>query len=49
MTIRLPFGSTGLGYDSTRIKAVGLGLGLERLAMLHYGIDDIRMVEAERV
>ncbi len=38
-----------LGYDSTRIKAVGLGLGLERLAMLHYGIDDIRMVEAERV
>lgn len=38
-----------LGYDPARVKAVGLAFGLERLAMLRYGIDDIRMVEAERV
>jgi RNA polymerase sigma factor (sigma-70 family) len=38
-----------LGYDPARVRAVGLGLGLERLAMLRYGIDDIRMIEAERV
>ena len=29
--------------------AVGVGYGLERLAMLRYGIDDIRKVEAARV
>ena len=39
----------GMGYDPTRVGAVGLGIGLERLAMLRYGIDDIRKVEAERV
>ena len=38
-----------LGYDSKRLTAVGLGVGLERLAMLHYGIDDIRRIEAERI
>ena len=38
-----------LGYDSRRFTAVGLGFGLERLAMLRYGIDDIRKVEAERI
>jgi phenylalanyl-tRNA synthetase alpha subunit len=38
-----------LGYDPARVKAVGLDFGLERLAMLRYGIDDIRMVAAERV
>ena len=29
--------------------AIGVGYGLERLAMLRYGIDDIRKVEAARV
>ena len=29
--------------------AFGVGYGLERLAMLRYGIDDIRKVEAARV
>ena len=38
-----------LGYDSNRLTAVGLGVGLERLAMMLYGIDDIRRLEAERV
>ena len=38
-----------LGYDSDRLTAVALGVGLERLAMLQYGIDDIRRMEAERV
>jgi RNA polymerase sigma factor (sigma-70 family) len=38
-----------LGYDSNRLTAVGLGVGLERLAMMQYGIADIRRIEAERV
>ena len=38
-----------LGYDSDRLTAVALGVGLERLAMMQYGIDDIRRMEAERV
>ncbi|MXW80892.1 MAG: sigma-70 family RNA polymerase sigma factor [Gemmatimonadetes bacterium] len=38
-----------LGFDSNRLTAVGLGLGLERLAMMLYGIDDIRRIGAERV
>ena len=38
-----------LGYDSNRLTAVGLGVGLERLAMMQYGIDDIRRIGAERV
>ena len=38
-----------LGYDSNRLTAVGLGVGLERLAMMLYGIDDIRRIGAERV
>jgi phenylalanyl-tRNA synthetase alpha chain len=38
-----------LGYDSNRLTAVALGVGLERLAMMQYGIDDIRRIEAERV
>jgi phenylalanyl-tRNA synthetase alpha chain len=38
-----------LGYDSSRFTAVGLGFGLERVAMLRYGIDDIRKVAAERL
>jgi phenylalanyl-tRNA synthetase alpha subunit len=30
-------------------RAIGVGCGLERLAMLRYGIDDIRKVETARV
>jgi len=32
------------GIDTSRFSVVGLGLGLERLAMIRYAIDDIRAV-----
>jgi phenylalanyl-tRNA synthetase alpha chain len=35
-----------LGGDPVRHTAVGFGCGLERVAMLRYGIDDIRKVRA---
>jgi RNA polymerase sigma-70 factor (ECF subfamily) len=38
-----------LGADPSRHTAVGAGYGLERLAALRYGIDDIRKVETARV
>lgn len=38
-----------LGGSPERDTAIGIGIGLERLAMLRYGIDDIRKVEAARV
>jgi phenylalanyl-tRNA synthetase alpha subunit len=38
-----------LGGDPKKHTAIGVGVGLERLAMLRYGIDDIRKVEAARV
>ncbi len=38
-----------VGGDPDRHIAVGIGQGLERLAMLRYGIDDIRKIEAARV
>ena len=38
-----------VGGDPERHIAVGIGQGLERLAMLRYGIDDIRKIEATRV
>lgn len=38
-----------LGGDPSRHVAVGIGYGLERLAMLRHGIDDIRRMEAARV
>ena len=38
-----------LGADPEIHTAVGVGYGLERLAMLRYGIDDIRKVEITRV
>jgi len=38
-----------LGGDPARHTAMGIGCGLERLAMLRYGIDDIRKIEASRV
>jgi RNA polymerase sigma-70 factor, ECF subfamily len=38
-----------LGADPSRHVAVGVGYGLERVAMLRYGIDDIRRIESARV
>jgi RNA polymerase sigma-70 factor, ECF subfamily len=38
-----------LGGDPDRQTASGVGYGLERLAMLRYGIDDIRKVEVASV
>ena len=38
-----------LGGDPTRHIAVGVGYGLERLAMLRYGIDDARKIDVASV
>jgi phenylalanyl-tRNA synthetase alpha chain len=38
-----------LGADPARHVAIGIGYGLERLAMLKYDIDDIRKVETAQV
>lgn len=38
-----------LGGDPARHVAMGVGYGLERFAMLRYGIDDIRKVDVARV
>jgi len=38
-----------LGGDPAVHTAIGMGCGLERLAMLRYGIDDIRKIDAARV
>jgi RNA polymerase sigma factor (sigma-70 family) len=38
-----------LGGDPAHHIAVGVGYGLERLAMLRYGIDDARKIEAAKV
>jgi RNA polymerase sigma-70 factor, ECF subfamily len=38
-----------LGGDPGRHTAIGVGYGLERLAMLKYGINDIRKIESARV
>jgi RNA polymerase sigma factor (sigma-70 family) len=38
-----------LGGDPARHTAMGVGYGLERVAMLRYGIDDIRKIEHARV
>jgi RNA polymerase sigma factor (sigma-70 family) len=40
---------THMGGDPARHTAMGVGYGLERVAMLRYGIDDIRKVERARV
>jgi phenylalanyl-tRNA synthetase alpha chain len=31
-----------VGYDTKRYTGLAFGLGVERIAMLKYGIDDIR-------
>ncbi len=33
----------GVGYDSSRYTGFAFGMGVERIAMLKYGIDDIRL------
>jgi RNA polymerase sigma-70 factor (ECF subfamily) len=38
-----------LGGDPARHTAIGVGYGLERLAMLRYGIDDIRKINVAHV
>ena len=38
-----------LGADPVTHTAIGIGCGLERLAMLRYGIDDIRKIEVSSV
>ena len=38
-----------LGGDPSRHTAIGVGYGLERLAMLRYGIDDIRKLDVADV
>jgi phenylalanyl-tRNA synthetase alpha subunit len=35
-----------LGHDPDRVCAVAVGMGLERIACLRYGIDDVRKVAA---
>ena len=38
-----------LGHDPGSLQGIGAGVGLERIASLRYGIDDIRKVVAWRV
>ncbi|RPI29331.1 MAG: sigma-70 family RNA polymerase sigma factor [Acidobacteria bacterium] len=38
-----------IGRDPKQVTAVGVGMGLERIACLKYGIDDVRKVEASQV
>jgi RNA polymerase sigma factor (sigma-70 family) len=38
-----------LGADPVDHMAIGVGYGLERIAMLRYGIDDIRRIDVARV
>ena len=32
-----------VGYDSERVTGFAFGTGIERIAMLKYGVDDIRL------
>jgi phenylalanyl-tRNA synthetase alpha chain len=38
-----------IGRDPDSLRAVGVGMGLERIACLKYGIDDLREVESTRI
>jgi phenylalanyl-tRNA synthetase alpha chain len=40
---------THLGGDPSRHVAIGVGYGLERIAMLRYGIDDARKIDVASV
>jgi phenylalanyl-tRNA synthetase alpha chain len=40
---------TRLGANPDLVCAVGVGYGLERLAMLRYRIDDVRKIELARI
>lgn len=40
---------SALAHDPSRVSAVGIGLGLERIAALRIGIDDVRRVSIARV
>ena len=40
---------THLGGDPARHVAIGVGYGLERIAMLRYGIDDARKIDVASV
>ena len=33
----------GVGYDTEKYQGFAFGMGIERIAMLKYGIDDIRL------
>jgi len=33
---------TKVGYDTEKVTGFAFGLGIDRMAMLRYGIDDIR-------
>ncbi len=39
----------GIGADPTRERALGAGMGLDRIAALRYGIDDVRKVALTRL
>jgi phenylalanyl-tRNA synthetase alpha chain len=32
-----------VGYDSDKVTGFAFGMGMERVAMLKYGVDDIRL------
>jgi phenylalanyl-tRNA synthetase alpha chain len=32
-----------VGYDPQKVSGFAFGMGIERIAMLKYGIDDIRL------
>ena len=38
-----------IGRDPKKVAAVGVGMGLERIACLKYGIDDVRKIESSQV
>jgi RNA polymerase sigma-70 factor, ECF subfamily len=38
-----------IGRDPENVRAVGVGMGLERIACLKYGIDDLRKVEGSKI
>ena len=49
LTIERHSGATEGQMKAVLQRAIGVGHGLERLAMLRYGIDDIRKIDGARV